>query len=65
MARHIPQLLVEITKVMALAPGDVVATGTHHEGLSPIKKGDRVRLSVEGMGPALEVTVRDARNRTW
>jgi 2-keto-4-pentenoate hydratase/2-oxohepta-3-ene-1,7-dioic acid hydratase in catechol pathway len=64
MARHIPELLAEITKVMALEPGDVVATGVHHEGLGPIQGGDRVSMTIEGLGPALELSVHDAQNRT-
>jgi 2-keto-4-pentenoate hydratase/2-oxohepta-3-ene-1,7-dioic acid hydratase in catechol pathway len=65
MARHIPQLLAEITRVIALEPGDVVATGVHHVGLAPIQGGDRVRLVIEGLGPALELSVRDPLDRTW
>ena len=65
MARHVPALLAEITKVIALEPGDVVATGVHHEGLGPIKGGDRVRVVIERLGPALEVAVRDPLHRTW
>jgi 2-keto-4-pentenoate hydratase/2-oxohepta-3-ene-1,7-dioic acid hydratase in catechol pathway len=64
MARHIPELLAEITKVMALEPGDVVGTGVHHEGLSPIQDGDRVSMTIEGFGPALELSVHDAQQRT-
>lgn len=65
MARHIPALLAEITKVIALEPGDVVATGVHHEGLGPIAGGDRIGLVIERLGPALELDVRDPLNRTW
>lgn len=65
MARHVPELLAAITNVIALEPGDVVATGVHHEALSPIQGGDRVRVAVERLGPALEVAVRDAQGRTW
>jgi len=64
MARHIPELLEEMTKVMALEPGDVVATGVHHEGLGPIQGGDQVSMTIEGFGPALEVSVNDPLNRT-
>lgn len=64
MARHIPELLEEITKVIALEPGDVVGTGVHHEGLSPIQGGDRISMTIERLGPALEVSVHDAQNRT-
>ncbi len=65
MARRVPQLLAEITKVIALEPGDVVATGVHHVGLGPIKGGDRVRVAIERLGPALEVAVHDAIQRSW
>ncbi len=65
MARHVRELLVEITKVIALEPGDVVATGVHHAGLGPIKGGDRVRVAIERLGPALEVMVHDPLDRTW
>ena len=65
MARHIPQLLAEITRVIALEPGDVVATGVHHEGLAPVQGGDRVRVTIERLGPPLRLTVHDGLNRTW
>jgi 2-keto-4-pentenoate hydratase/2-oxohepta-3-ene-1,7-dioic acid hydratase in catechol pathway len=65
MAHPVPVLLSQITNVMALEPGDVVATGTHHEQLSPIQGGDHVRVSIQGFGPPLEVTVHDARSRAW
>ena len=51
--------------MIALEPGDVVATGVHHEGSSPIQDGDRVRVTIERLGPALELTVQDGLNRTW
>jgi 2-keto-4-pentenoate hydratase/2-oxohepta-3-ene-1,7-dioic acid hydratase in catechol pathway len=65
MDRHIPELLVEVTKVLALEPGDVVSTGTHHFGLKPVQEGDTVRLAVEGLGPALVVRVHDPLKRGW
>lgn len=65
MARHIPELLEEITRVITLEPGDVVATGTHHEALSPVQDGFKVRLGIEGFGPPLEVSVHDSLKRRW
>jgi 2-keto-4-pentenoate hydratase/2-oxohepta-3-ene-1,7-dioic acid hydratase in catechol pathway len=65
MARHIPELLSEMSKVLTLEPGDVVPTGVHHEQLGPVQGGDTVSLSIEKLGPALEVSVHDAQNRTW
>jgi 2-keto-4-pentenoate hydratase/2-oxohepta-3-ene-1,7-dioic acid hydratase in catechol pathway len=65
MARYIPEVLEEVTRVLTLEPGDVVATGTHHEALSPIQDGYTVRLAIEGLGPALAIQVHDPLKRTW
>lgn len=65
MSRHVPELLAEVTSVLTLEPGDVVSTGTHHYALSPIQDGDRLRLEIEKLGPALTISVRDDRKRTW
>ena len=64
MARFIPELLAEVTNVVTLEPGDVVSTGTHHEALTAIGDGDTVRLSIEGFGPELTVSVSDPLKRT-
>lgn len=65
MARHIPEALAEITAVVTLEPGDVVCTGTHHYALSPVQDGDHLRLSIDKLGPALTITCRDDKKRTW
>lgn len=65
MDRHVAELLVEVTKVLSLEPGDVVSTGTHHFGLKPIQDGDTVRLSIEKLGPALSVQISDPSKRSW
>ena len=64
MARFIPELLAEVTNVITLEPGDVVSTGTHHEALTAVGDGDTVRLSIEGFGPELTVSVQDPLKRT-
>jgi 2-keto-4-pentenoate hydratase/2-oxohepta-3-ene-1,7-dioic acid hydratase in catechol pathway len=38
-----------LSRFLTLMPGDVVACGTHHVGLSPINDGDQVEMEVEGM----------------
>ena len=38
-------------------PGDVVACGTHHEGLCNINDGDRVDVEIEGL-ERLSIAVR-------
>ena len=65
MARHIPELLEEVTNVMTLEAGDVVSTGTHHYGLAPVQHGDVVRLQIDSLGPALTVPVHDPLERSW
>ena len=45
----IPDLLEEISSFMTLEKGDVISTGTPM-GISPIYKGDNVRLKIEGVG---------------
>jgi 2-keto-4-pentenoate hydratase/2-oxohepta-3-ene-1,7-dioic acid hydratase in catechol pathway len=42
-------LLRYITSVMTLEPGDLIATGTP-QGVSPVKAGDVVEITVEGVG---------------
>ena len=64
MARFIPEVLEEVTKVLTLEPGDIVATGTHHYGLAPIQDGDKLRMEIEGLGPALTINVHDPLKRT-
>nr|WP_290668935.1 fumarylacetoacetate hydrolase family protein [Ardenticatena sp.] len=49
MVFDIPHLLVAITAVMTLEPGDVLLTGTP-EGVSPIVAGDQVEVEISGLG---------------
>ena len=64
MARFIPEVLEEVTKVITLEPGNVVNTGTHHYALAPIQDGDNLRLEIEGFGPSLTIDVHDPLKRT-
>ena len=45
----IPELLVYITAAFTLEPGDLVLTGTP-AGVGPLADGDRVEVSIEGLG---------------
>jgi len=45
----VPELIEEITKLVTLEEGDVIATGTT-SGVSPISDGDSVEVEVEGVG---------------
>jgi len=64
MAHKIPRCIEWVTSIHALEPGDVLATGTNHRGLSAFQDGDRVELETEGLG-RLRVKVRDDLKRTW
>jgi len=44
--------------------GDLIATGTCHEGLGPIQDGDVVTTEIEGIG-SLTVTASDPQHRHW
>jgi 2-keto-4-pentenoate hydratase/2-oxohepta-3-ene-1,7-dioic acid hydratase in catechol pathway len=45
----IPALLSYITAAIALEPGDLILTGTP-AGVGPLKAGDRVEISISGLG---------------
>jgi 2-keto-4-pentenoate hydratase/2-oxohepta-3-ene-1,7-dioic acid hydratase in catechol pathway len=45
----VPELLSAITAAMTLEAGDLVLTGTP-AGVGPLAAGDRVEVSVEGLG---------------
>jgi 2-keto-4-pentenoate hydratase/2-oxohepta-3-ene-1,7-dioic acid hydratase in catechol pathway len=64
MAHKIPRCIEWVTSIHTLEPGDVLATGTNHRGLSAFQDGDRIELETEGLG-RLHVNVRDELKRTW
>ena len=48
MAFGIPELIVYISGIMTLEPGDLIATGTP-EGVGPLKAGDEVEVEIVGL----------------
>ncbi len=64
MAHSIPKSLAWASSLHTLEPGDILATGTNHRGLSAFQDGDQITLSVEGLG-TLAFSVRDDLKRTW
>lgn len=52
MAHKIPEQIAWLSKFVQLQPGDVIATGTYHEGLGPINDGDVLEIEIEKMGRA-------------
>jgi 2-keto-4-pentenoate hydratase/2-oxohepta-3-ene-1,7-dioic acid hydratase in catechol pathway len=64
MAHRIPRCIEWASSIHTLEPGDILATGTNHRGLSAFMDGDTVELEVEGLG-RLGIKVRDDLKRTW
>ena len=64
MAHKIPRIIEWVSSVHDLEPGDVIATGTNHRGLSAFQDRDRIDMEVEGLG-TLTFRVRDDLKRTW
>ncbi len=64
MANKIPRCIEWVTSIHTLEPGDILATGTNHRGLSAFMDGDTVELETNGLG-RLTIKVRDDLKRTW
>ena len=64
MAHKIPRIIEWVSSIHELEPGDVIATGTNHRGLSAFQDGDRIDMEVQGLG-TLQFGVRDDLKRTW
>jgi len=64
MAYSIARSISWLSSIHTLEPGDIVATGTNHRGLSALHDGDRVELECAGMGK-LGINVSDGLKRTW
>jgi 2-keto-4-pentenoate hydratase/2-oxohepta-3-ene-1,7-dioic acid hydratase in catechol pathway len=64
MANKIPRCIEWISGIHDLEPGDILATGTNHRGLSALQNGDTVELEIDGLG-RLTVKIQDDLNRTW
>lgn len=52
MAHKIPAQIAWLSRFVQFQPGDVVATGTYHEGLGPINDGDLLEIEIERLGRA-------------
>ncbi|HEV8640382.1 MAG TPA: fumarylacetoacetate hydrolase family protein [Methylomirabilota bacterium] len=64
MAHKIPRCIEWVSSIHTLEPGDVLATGTNHRGLSAFQNGDLIELETDGLG-RLRLNVRDDLKRTW
>ena len=64
MAHKIPRCIEWVSSIHTLEPGDVLATGTNHRGLSAFQDGDVVELETDGLG-RLRINIRDELKRSW
>jgi 2-keto-4-pentenoate hydratase/2-oxohepta-3-ene-1,7-dioic acid hydratase in catechol pathway len=64
MAHNIARCIEWVTSIHTLEPGDILATGTNHRGLSSFMDGDVVELETQGLG-RLSFNIRDDLKRTW
>jgi fumarylpyruvate hydrolase len=55
MTWKVPEVIAHISSFVALAPGDLIFTGTP-SGVGPIVQGDRIRCGIDGLGE-LEIVV--------
>ena len=39
-----------LSRCLQLQPGDVVATGTHHDGIGPVNSGETLEIEIEKLG---------------
>lgn len=64
MAHKIPELIAFASWVCTLEPGDVIATGTNHQGIGPVQDGETVTIEIERIG-RFSVKVSDPLKRSW
>jgi 2-keto-4-pentenoate hydratase/2-oxohepta-3-ene-1,7-dioic acid hydratase in catechol pathway len=64
MAHNIARCIEWVSSIHTLEPGDILATGTNHRGLSSFMNGDMVELECQGVG-RLKFNVRDDLERKW
>jgi 2-keto-4-pentenoate hydratase/2-oxohepta-3-ene-1,7-dioic acid hydratase in catechol pathway len=57
----IPEIIAEISRYLTLESGDLIATGTP-EGVSPIKAGDEIEVSIEGLGTLKNTVVKQVQS---
>lgn len=64
MEYSVVEILAFISGYMTLVPGDVIICGTNHQGLSSVQDGDKIDMSIKGIGD-LSVNVQDPSKREW
>ena len=64
MAYDIARCIEWASGITTLEPGDILATGTNHQGLGAIQDGDVIEMHTDGLDK-LTISVRDDLKREW
>jgi len=64
MGHKIPKMVEWLSSIVQLDPGDLIASGTNHQGLGPIQNRDIIEMEITGLGK-ITVNVQDELNREW
>jgi len=64
MEHKVPEVVEFATTVMTLNSGDIISTGTNHEGLGYLQNGETIKFSIEGIG-SMTLNVWDPLEREW
>lgn len=64
MEHRVPRVVEFATSIMTLNSGDVISTGTNHEGLGPLQDGETVEIEIEKIGK-MKLGVFDPLKRKW
>ena len=64
MGNKIPELIEYCSSITTLEPGDIISTGTNHQGIGAIQDGDELLMEIGQIGH-LTVNVSDPQKRSW
>lgn len=64
MAYKIPRCVEYVSSIMTIKPGDVMFTGTNHQGIGPLQDGETAEMEIEKIG-RFSFKVADPRKRSW
>ena len=64
MGHKIPECIAYVTTIMTIKPGDVLFTGTNHEGIGPLQDGETGDIEIERVG-RFSIKISDPKQRSW
>lgn len=64
MGHNVWKSIAYVSSVTTLNPGDLIFTGTNHQGIGPLQDGEHVEAEIEGLG-RLSLRVSDPLKRRW